>query len=78
MIDANDVGTPAAVVDAAYRILSGRSGEPRDWEGLAALCLPGARFFPVSAGDDVTIDAFDIDQLRAEPNTDVGRCRLLL
>ena len=62
MIDANDVGTPEAVVDAVYRILSGRAGEARDWAGLAALCLPDARLFPVSERDGaVAVEALDLE-----------------
>jgi hypothetical protein len=56
-----DVETPEAVVDAVYRLLSGRADEPRDWLALASLCLPDGRMVPVSIVEgSVVTETFDI------------------
>ncbi|HUE95698.1 MAG TPA: hypothetical protein VMN39_03515 [Longimicrobiaceae bacterium] len=43
---AADVASPEAVVEAVYRSISGPAEEdqPRDWDRLRSLFLPGARF----------------------------------
>src|SRR3954453_14897089 len=46
-LDPADLRTPDSIVDAVYRILSGRAGAPRDWAGLETLCAPEARLMAV-------------------------------
>jgi hypothetical protein len=50
-----DLRTPDSVVDAVYRILSGRADEPRDWAGLETLCVPAARLIGVSVVDGLVV-----------------------
>jgi len=47
-----DVSSPRAIVDAVYEILSGRAGEPRDWDRWRTLYAPGARLIPVEGNGD--------------------------
>lgn len=45
--DPADVGSVDAVVAALYDVISGPAGEPRDWDRLRSLFLPGAQLVPV-------------------------------
>lgn len=47
-----DVASPRAIVDAVYEILSGRAGEPRDWDRWRTLYAPDARLIPVEKDDE--------------------------
>lgn len=61
-IDLADVDSPEALVDAVYRLLSGRADTPRDWSALRLLCAPGARLTSVSVADGhLTVDVLDFD-----------------
>jgi len=46
-----DVASLQAIVDAVYEIISGRAGEPRDWDRCRTLYAPGARLIPVEQDD---------------------------
>ena len=46
-----DVASPAAIVAAAYRSISGPMG-PRDWNRFRALCLPDIRIRRTDVGSD--------------------------
>ena len=51
-----DVASPQSIIDAVYEILSGRAGEPRDWDRWRTLYIPDARLIPVeSNGDGVVV-----------------------
>jgi hypothetical protein len=41
-----DVASPDAIIAAAYDVISGAKGEPRDWNRFRSLFLPGARLIP--------------------------------
>src|SRR5438067_8792076 len=43
-----DVGSVDAIIAAAYDVISGRAGEPRDWDRLRSLFATGARMIPTS------------------------------
>ena len=43
-----DVESIDAIVTAAYRLISGKAGEPRDWARSRALFAPGARLIPTT------------------------------
>jgi hypothetical protein len=47
-----DVSSPQSIVDAVYEILSGRAGEPRDWDRWRTLYIPDARLIPVESNGD--------------------------
>ena len=47
-----DAGTPERIVDTAYALISGKAGEPRDWDRWRALHAPGARLIAIETGDD--------------------------
>jgi hypothetical protein len=51
-----DVSSIDAIIRAAYDVISGPAGRPRDWERERALFFPGARLIPTAmkAGDNVT------------------------
>jgi len=42
-----DVASTEAIVQASYALLSGRAGEPRDWDRFRTLYAPGARLIPI-------------------------------
>lgn len=50
----DDVSSIDAIINAAYDVISGPAGKPRDWQRERALFLPGARCIPtaVKAGDN--------------------------
>ena len=41
-----DVSSVGAIVTAVYDVISGRAGEPRDWDRMRSLFVPGARLIP--------------------------------
>ncbi len=49
MAAASDIEEIEALVDRAYAVISGPSGQPRDWEAMRALYLPGARMTAIRA-----------------------------
>lgn len=48
----DDASTPEKIVHTAYALISGRAGEPRDWDRWRALHSPGARLIAIETGDD--------------------------
>ena len=55
--------TPVDVVRAVYEVLSGRAGEPRDWNRFRTCYHPQASLIPVStdASGRTVVDVFDVD-----------------
>ena len=49
MTNSDDVSSIDAIINAAYAVISGPAGRPRDWERERALFLPGARLIPTAA-----------------------------
>jgi hypothetical protein len=47
---AADLGTPEALIQAVYSVISGPLGAPRDWDRLRALLAPGAIFAVTRTG----------------------------
>jgi hypothetical protein len=47
-----DVASPKAILAAAYDVISGPSTQPRDWDRLRSLFLPGARLIENSSDKD--------------------------
>lgn len=45
----DDATTLEAIIRIDYELLSGRAGEPRDWDRWRALYAPGARLIPIEA-----------------------------
>ena len=43
-----DLATIDGILTAMYAMISGAAGEPRDWERLRTLFLPGARMIPTN------------------------------
>jgi hypothetical protein len=43
---AEDVASIDAILDALYAVISGNAGQPRDWDRMRSLFLPGARLIP--------------------------------
>ena len=43
----SDVATLDAILNALYETVSGPVGQPRDWDRLRSLFLPGGRLMPV-------------------------------
>lgn len=41
-----DVASLDAILDALYAVISGSAGQPRDWDRMRSLFLPGARLIP--------------------------------
>ena len=48
----SDVSTLDGILHAAYEVLSGPAGQPRDWERYRTLFIDGARLMPVVAVAD--------------------------
>lgn len=44
--DPADVESLDAIVRALYDVISGEAGEPRDWDRMRSLFIPGARLIP--------------------------------
>jgi hypothetical protein len=47
-----DVASPKAILAAAYDVISGPSTQPRNWDRLRSLFLPGARLIETSPDKD--------------------------
>jgi hypothetical protein len=47
-----DVKSAEAIVKAAYDVISGPAGTPRNWQRFYSLFTPGARLIPTSRGQD--------------------------
>jgi hypothetical protein len=74
MTTSADVSSIDAIIDAAYAVISGPAGKPRDWERERALFFPSARLIPTAAaaGDNtskLTPQLLDVDAYiaRVEP-----------
>jgi hypothetical protein len=54
MASSDDLSSIDAIINAAYAVISGPAGQPRDWERERFLFLPGARLIPtaVKPGDN--------------------------
>jgi hypothetical protein len=48
MTKSDDLSSIDAIINAAYAVISGPAGQPRDWERERALFLPGARLIPTA------------------------------
>jgi hypothetical protein len=46
-----DTLTTQSIIDAAYRLISGKKGEARDWDSWRSLHDPGARLIPIEGKD---------------------------
>jgi hypothetical protein len=46
--DATDLRSIEGIITAMYALISGPPGEPRDWDRLRTLYLPGARLIPTN------------------------------
>lgn len=46
-----DTGSPKAIIDAAYALISGGTGDVRDWERWRKLLAEGARLIPIEKDD---------------------------
>lgn len=47
-----DVASMDAIMNAVYEVISGSAGQPRDWDRLRSLFVPGARLIPAHTGKD--------------------------
>jgi hypothetical protein len=56
MNDFPDVSSIDAIINTAYRVISGPAGKKRDWDRERSLFLPGARLIPtaIKAGEAET------------------------
>ncbi len=50
----DDVATIDALIAAVYDVISGPAGQPRDWDRMRSLFVPGARLFPSGGRPDGT------------------------
>ena len=73
-MNTDDGSSIDAIIKAAYDVISGPAGQPRDWERERSLFLPGARLIPtaVKAGDnqsDLAPQILDVEAYiaRVEP-----------
>ena len=44
-----DSSSSESIIHTAYALISGRAGEPRDWDRWKSLHAPGARLIPIEA-----------------------------
>ncbi len=58
-----DVGSIDAIINALYEVISGPSGEKRDWNRFRSLFLPGARLIPAVArgGEKPLTQVLDVE-----------------
>jgi hypothetical protein len=47
-MNSDDVSSIDGIINAAYDVISGGAGRPRDWERERALFFPGARLIPTA------------------------------
>lgn len=47
-----DAASSKSIVDINYALISGRAGEPRDWDRWKTLHAPGARLIPIEVAED--------------------------
>ncbi len=59
-----DVDSPVHIVAALYDVISGPAHQPRDWERMRSLFVPGARLIPVRIQPGTP-------NRKTSPNTDV-------
>src|SRR4029079_18993681 len=65
--NAADVESIDSIITAAYRLISGKAGEKRDWDLIRSLYAPGARLIPttkqagVAVPDGETPTSMDVD-----------------
>jgi hypothetical protein len=54
VMNLHDLSSIDSIINAAYEVISGPAGKPRDWERERALFFPGARVIPTAskAGDN--------------------------
>lgn len=52
-----DVASEDAVIKAVYNVISGPKGQPRDWDRMRSLFVPGARLISAHTGDDGIVTA---------------------
>ena len=63
---AADVATPDAILKAAYDVISGPAGKPRDWDRLRSLCVPEVHFIVVAKpGSPDPVHSYDFDAFAA-------------
>jgi hypothetical protein len=58
----SDVDSPEHILAALYDVISGPAHQPRDWNRMRSLFVPGARLIPVEPGTP---------NRKTSPNTDV-------
>jgi len=66
-----DVSSMDGIVAALYDVISGSGGQPRDWDRMRSLFVPGARLIPSTATDHgATVRVLDVDGYieRVRPN----------
>lgn len=54
-----DVGSIDAIMAAVYDVISGEAGEPRDWDRMRSLFIPGARLIPNQGGQVMVMSVED-------------------
>ena len=61
---AEDVASMEAVVAAVYDVISGPAGQPRDWNRMRSLFVPGARLIPTVYRPDSApaLRVWDVEQ----------------
>ncbi len=47
-----DVESIEAILHAVYDVISGDAGEPRDWDRMRSLFVPGARLIPTGSASE--------------------------
>ena len=47
-----DVSSEDAIIKAVYDVISGPKGQPRDWDRMRSLFVPGARLISAHTGED--------------------------
>jgi hypothetical protein len=69
-----EVSSMDAIVATLYDVVSGPGGQPRDWDRMRSLFVPGARLIPSVAGEHggATARVLDVDGYieRVRPNFD--------
>lgn len=66
--EAGDIDSMDSIIAALYDVISGPVGEPRDWDRLRSLFVPGGRLTPViqRPGGDVGLRFLGVDDYIAQ------------
>jgi hypothetical protein len=59
-----DVETLDGIIHASYALISGKAGEPRNWERFQSLFVDGARMMPAVSGANPRLRVLSVEEFK--------------